>query len=181
MVQQFDRLVERAKASALAVAGIFGVLFGAAPALAQSAEPARTSIQTIDSGWQVICRPRVNDRTKLNCSLLYEIAAASDRSRILSVEILRNDKNSSLVIATPLGVSLKDGLELSYPGADKNRLAFQGCQSNGCLVKQDMTPKMVDGIKASKTLAIEFVDAKGTKLRSELNMAGFVPAFAKAE
>ncbi len=156
-------------------------LLFAVPVMAQSGDgPAQQAVQTIDTGWQVICRPQTADRAKLACSMLYEIASAKDRTRILSIEIVKQEKLRKLVVAAPLGVSLKDGVEL-VAGAEKVKLAFSGCQTNGCIASSDLPQKTLDAFKTAKAVSFEFIDATGLKFRSEVSLVGFAPAFAKSE
>ena len=139
------------------------------------------SIQTADTGWQVICRSAAADRSKLGCSIVYETYSANDRVRLASVEIVKGEKSRVMVISAPIGVNLKDGLDVQVDGLKLSQIAFTHCLNNGCFASLDLTDTMVSTLKKGKVLSLAISDMQGAKIKSDISMVGFVPALTKAE
>ena len=153
-------------------------------ALAQSAPNADTkteSIQTADTGWQVICRSLATDRQKLTCSLTHEVFSANDRSRLVALEISKSDKGRALLVSTPMGVNLTSGVEVSLDGASPLKGQFSSCQGNGCVSVIELSDANIASFKKSKISAVSFSDLRGAKIKIDVSLAGIVPAFAKMD
>lgn len=152
-----------------------------AQAQAPAADNKPQSIQTIETGWQTICRSNAKDRTKMDCSVVHETLTANDRLRIAAVEIGKGEKGRLMVLTLPMGVSLRDGAEVTTDGANKLQAAYSGCQNNGCVATIDLADKALDTIKKGKTLSVSFSDAGGNKIKADVPLIGFTAAIAKAE
>ena len=161
-------------------------LFVTLPSYAQSTAPAEgasktQNIQTAETGWQVVCRFASQERTKLSCSMVYESYSASDRVRIASVEIAKAEKNRVMIVSAPIGVSLKDGMLVEIDNAKFGQLVYSHCQNNGCFASLDLTDAMVTNLKKAKVLSLSFFDLQGSKIKSDISLVGFGPAFDKSD
>jgi invasion protein IalB len=168
------------------ISGIIGVVLASVPAFAQQANNSdgsskTQSIQTAETGWQVVCRSATADRSKLACSMVYETYSASDRVRLASVEIVKAEKSRVMILSAPIGVSLKDGIELQADGAKLSQVAFSHCQSNGCFGSLELTDSMTNTLRKGKALSLSFADLQGSKIRSEISLAGFATAWTKSD
>lgn len=139
------------------------------------------NIQTAESGWQVICRPQQPERTKLDCSVIFETYTTNDRVRVASVELIRGDKGRTLIIAVPPGVSLKEGIEWMVDGGNRQILNFASCQTNGCFATLDLDAKGLDLLRKAKSVSTGFSDLQGSRVKVDISLAGFALALAKAE
>ena len=139
------------------------------------------SIQTAETGWQVICRPQQADRAKLDCSVVYETFTTNDRVRVAAVEIVKGDKGRTMIVSVPVGVNLKDGIELMVDGANRQALSFASCQANGCFATLDLDAKLVDMIRKGKNLSAGFSDGQGSKVKVDISLVGFNAAYLKSE
>jgi invasion protein IalB len=139
------------------------------------------SIQTAETGWQVICRPHQADRSKLDCSIVYETFTTNDRVRVTAVEIVKGEKGRTVIVSVPVGVNLKDGLELMIDGANRQALTYASCQSNGCFATFDMDAKLIDTIRKGKNLSVGFSDGQGSKVKVDISLVGFNAAFLKSD
>lgn len=157
------------------------------PVLAQAqapapvADPKSQSIQTADTGWQTICRPSAKDRAKQDCSVVHETFTTNDRMRIAALEFVKGEKGRVLVLSAPMGVSLKDGIEITIDGANKQQASFTGCQNNGCFASLDISDKTIDVIKKGKSLSVGFSDAQGSKVKADIALVGFTAAINRAD
>jgi invasion protein IalB len=139
------------------------------------------SIQMTETGWQVICRSLGQDRTKLGCSLLHESYSQQDRTRMMAVEIVKGDKNRSMIVTVPQGVSLKDGIEFGIDAAKQAQLPYTHCANNSCFAVLEMSEAVVNTLKKGKLLELSFQDLQGSKLKTDIPLSGFTQAQAKAD
>ncbi len=164
-------------------AALFGII-SLTGALAQPADVAVSkpqAVQTVDTGWQSVCRPSSRERNKLACNVAYDVVTSRERSRVLSIEILRQDAIVSLMVWTPLGVSLKSSINIAINGKDTLNAAFQYCQQNGCLARIDLPHKVLDSVRTAKDLSFEYADVQGAKIKTSVSMSGFSLAAAKSD
>ena len=171
-------LYSRALLSALLLASINA-------AVAQTANnegASRTqSIQTAETGWQVICRPQQADRAKLDCSMVYETFTTNDRMRVAAIEIVKGEKGRAIIVSVPVGVNLKDGIELMVDSGNRQVLSFASCQANGCFATMDLDAKLTEVIRKGKNLTAGFSDGQGSKVKVDISLVGFNAAFSKSE
>lgn len=139
------------------------------------------TIETIDTGWQVVCRPLPNDRSKLSCSMIYELVSAKDRSRIISLELVRRETATRMLVVVPLGIDLRNGVDVSGAGSDKFKMVLETCQAGGCMASRDMPGKTLEQWKSAKSIVLEYADPSGARFRSEISLAGFPGALARWE
>lgn len=154
-------------------------------ALAQAANNDGTSrtqsIQTAETGWQVICRATAQDRSKLGCSMIYETYSANDRIRLSSVEVVKTEKSRVMILSTPVGVSLKEGIEVQVDGVKLSQATYSHCQNNGCFGSLDLTDAITNTLRKGKSMSLTFADLQGSKIRSEISLQGFVSAWIKSD
>ncbi len=166
---------------------VLALVLSLLPVVAQAQAPAPAgdgksqNIQTADTGWQTICRPNAKDRAKQDCSVVHETFTTNDRLRIAAIEIVKAEKGRVMVLSAPMGVSLKDGIEISVDGANKQQASFTGCQNNGCFASIEIADKTLDVIKKGKALSVGFSDAQGNKVKADIALLGFTAAITRAE
>ena len=168
-----------------ALTGLF-VFLGIATASAQQSGTGEgasktQNIQTAETGWQVVCRAANQERTKLGCSLIHETYSAQDRVRLTSVEIIKAEKNRTMIVSVPQGVSLKEGIEFGIDGAKQNVLPYSHCANNTCFATLELTDAAVNGLKKGKALGLSFLDLQGSKIKTDIPLSGFVQSLAKAD
>jgi hypothetical protein len=86
-----------------------------------------------------------------------------------------------VIVSVPVGVNLKDGLELMIDGANRQALTYASCQSNGCFATFDMDAKLIDTIRKGKNLSVGFSDGQGSKVKVDISLVGFNAAFLKSD
>ena len=166
-------------------AGLF-VFLSSEHVAAQSKPAADTAtktqnIHTAETGWQVICRATSTDRTKLGCSVLHETFSTQERVRLTSVEVVRVEKNRSLLVSVPLGVSLKEGIEFGIDGQKVSTLLFSHCINTSCFASFDLNDTQINTLKKGKIMDLTFQDIQGNKIKTDIPLGGFAQALAKAE
>ena len=139
------------------------------------------NIQTAETGWQVVCRAANQERTKFGCSIIHETYSAQDRVRLTSVEIVKAEKNRTLIVSVPQGVSLKDGIELGIDGVKQSILTYSHCANNSCFATFDLADSGVTNLKKGKILELTFQDLQGSKIKTDIPLVGFAQALVKAD
>jgi len=123
-------------ASAIAVAALV------APVEAQQQQPG--TIRSNHGAWSVICDTPAGASTE-QCALMQNVIA-EDRPEVgLSVVVLKTaDRKAKILrILAPLGVLLKDGMELYVDGNNIGRAYFTRCFSEGCYVEVEIDEELM--------------------------------------
>jgi len=101
--------------------------------------------------WSVIC-DKPAGASEEQCALMQNVIA-DDRPEVgLSVVILKTaDRKSRILrILAPLGVLLKDGMELYIDNNNIGRAYFTRCFSEGCYVEVDIDDELLKVLRAGK-------------------------------
>lgn len=80
------------------------------------------------------------------------------------------------VIATPLGVQLTRGLQVSVDGREIDTVPFQICEANGCQAVLPMDAPVVDAFKAG-SMAEALVEVRGRDHPLPISLKGFTAGF----
>jgi len=132
----------------LAAAGL-AIIAPAAAALAQQPQPGTP--KSTHGAWSVIC-DKPAGASEEQCALMQNVIA-DDRPEVgLSVVVLKTaDRKSRILrILAPLGVLLKDGMELYIDNNNIGRAYFTRCFSEGCYVEVDIDDELLKVLRAGK-------------------------------
>ncbi|MCL6706194.1 invasion associated locus B family protein [Pseudomonas sp. R2.Fl] len=123
---------------------------GVAPALAQQAQPG--TIRSNHGAWSVICDTPAGSTVE-QCALMQNVIA-EDRPEVgLSVVVLKTaDRKARILrILAPLGVLLKDGMELYVDNNNIGRAYFTRCFSEGCYVEVEIDEELMKILRAGNS------------------------------
>tara|TARA_R110002020_G_scaffold135413_1_gene302335 strand:- start:1069 stop:1644 length:576 start_codon:yes stop_codon:yes gene_type:complete len=129
--------------------------------------------------WSIIC-DRPAGATTEQCALMQNVIA-EDRPEVgLSVVILKTaDRKAKILrILAPLGVLLKDGMELFVDNNNIGRAYFTRCFSEGCYVEVEIDDELMRILRAGKNAVFalrESVDQDRVGIPIELN--GFAAGY----
>ncbi|KJX89178.1 Invasion protein B [Agrobacterium tumefaciens] len=160
----------------LAAAGL-AIIAPAAAALAQQQPPGTP--KSTHGAWSVIC-DKPAGASEEQCALMQNVIA-DDRPEVgLSVVILKTaDRKSRILrILAPLGVLLKDGMELYIDNNNIGRAYFTRCFSEGCYVEVDIDDELLKVLRAGKNAVFalrESVDQDRVGIPIELS--GFAEGY----
>lgn len=164
---------------------------GAAPKGPQVQAPAPSSpapaspgaqpgnVKESHGSWSVIC-DRPAGATAEQCALMQNVIA-EDRPEVgLSVVVLKTaDRKAKILrILAPLGVLLKDGMELYVDNNNIGRAYFTRCFSEGCYVEVELDDELMRILRAGKNAVFalrESTDQDRVGIPVELN--GFGPGY----
>ena len=137
----FHRLARLGLLAAGLVAAAGGTAFGQ--------QPQPGTVRSNHGAWSVICDTPAG-ATAEQCALMQNVIA-DDRPEVgLSVVVLKTaDRKAKILrILSPLGVLLKDGMELYVDGNNVGRAYFTRCFSEGCYVEVEIDDQLMKILRA---------------------------------
>jgi invasion protein IalB len=161
---------------------------GAAPKTGQNAQqapqgpgtPAQPgNVKENHGAWSIICDKPAGASTE-QCAMMQNVIA-EDRPEVgLSVVVLKTaDRKARILrILAPLGVLLKDGMELYVDSNNIGRAYFTRCFSEGCYVEVEIDDELMRILRAGKNAVFalrESADQDRVGIPIELN--GFGPGY----
>lgn len=151
----------------------------AAPGAAPSAAPPAGTVRGNHGAWSILC-DRPAGASAEQCALMQNVIA-EDRPEVgLSVVVLKTaDRKAKILrILAPLGVLLKDGMDLFVDGNNIGRAYFTRCFSEGCYVEVEIDEELMKILRAGKNAVFalrESVDQDRVGIPIEL--AGFADGY----
>ncbi len=137
------------------------------------------NVKESHGAWSVIC-DRPAGASAEQCALMQNVIA-EDRPEVgLSVVVLKTaDRKARILrILAPLGVLLKDGMELYVDNNNIGRAYFTRCFSEGCYVEVEIDEELMRIMRAGKSAVFalrESSDQDRVGIPVELN--GFGPGY----
>jgi invasion protein IalB len=150
-----------------------------APGAAPSAAPPAGTVRGNHGAWSILC-DRPAGASAEQCALMQNVIA-EDRPEVgLSVVVLKTaDRKAKILrILAPLGVLLKDGMDLFVDGNNIGRAYFTRCFSEGCYVEVEIDEELMKILRAGKNAVFalrESVDQDRVGIPIEL--AGFADGY----
>ncbi|KGD86026.1 MULTISPECIES: invasion associated locus B family protein [Rhizobium/Agrobacterium group] len=118
---------------------------------AQKPQPPAGNVRENHGAWSIIC-DRPAGASAEQCALMQNVIA-EDRPEVgLSVVVLKTaDRKAKILrILAPLGVLLKDGMELYVDNNNIGRAYFTRCFSEGCYVEVEIDDELMRILRAGK-------------------------------
>jgi invasion protein IalB len=147
----------------------------ATPALSQQPQQQPGSIRSNHGAWSVIC-DKPAGASEEQCALMQNVIA-EDRPEVgLSVVVLKTaDRKARILrILAPLGVLLKDGMELFVDGNNIGRAYFTRCFSEGCYVEVEIDEELMKILRAGKAAVFALREsADQDRVGIPIELAGF--------
>nr|WP_236774788.1 invasion associated locus B family protein [Agrobacterium tumefaciens] len=160
----------------LAAAGL-AIIAPAAAALAQQQPPGTP--KSTHGAWSVIC-DKPAGASEEQCALMQNVIA-DDRPEVgLSVVVLKTaDRKSRILrILAPLGVLLKDGMELYIDNNNIGRAYFTRCFSEGCYVEVDIDDELLKVLRAGKNAVFALREAVDQdRVGIPIELSGFAEGY----
>ncbi|MGF0537008.1 invasion associated locus B family protein [Agrobacterium sp. ES01] len=167
----FSRFASIAIASLLAVSAVLG------PASAQQAQPG--TVRSNHGAWSVICDMPAGSSVE-QCALMQNVIA-EDRPEVgLSVVVLKTaDRKAKILrILAPLGVLLKDGMELYVDGNNIGRAYFTRCFTEGCYVEVEIDDELMKILRAGKSAVFALREsADQDRVGIPIELTGFAEGY----
>ena len=168
---RFDMLARWGVAAALALS------VGIPAASAQQAQPG--TIRSNHGAWSVICDKPAGSTVE-QCALMQNVIA-EDRPEVgLSVVVLKTSDRAARIlrILAPLGVLLKDGMELYIDGNNIGRAYFTRCFSEGCYVEVEIDEELMKMLRAGSNAVFALREsADQDRVGIPIELSGFGPGY----
>lgn len=122
-----------------------------APA-SQSSPAAPGTVRESHGAWSILCDKPAGSSVE-QCAMMQNVIA-DDRPEVgLSVVVLKTvDRKARILrILAPLGVLLKDGMDLFVDGNNIGRAYFTRCFSEGCYVEVEIDDELLKILRAGKS------------------------------
>lgn len=146
----------------------------AAPALAQENEQQQQS-------WRSHCSGPERDVAKLNCRLELSVIVEESRQLLikLTISVPAVPRTPSMMVQTPLGLKLSEGVRLTVDDNEPHSHPVQTCEANGCYagfkLNSDLSTEMAQGNK----LVVAFNNLNGRTVDVTVPLSGFSDAMAR--
>ncbi len=129
--------------------------------------------------WSIIC-DRPAGASAEQCALMQNVIA-EDRPEVgLSVVVLKTaDRKAKILrILAPLGVLLKDGMELYVDNNNIGRAYFTRCFSEGCYVEVEIDDELMRILRAGKNAVFALREsADQDRVGIPIELSGFSPGY----
>lgn len=164
-------------AAPLALLTPFMIVVGAgaqtAPAgQAGSTAPVRTETVVYDN-WVVTCRDRLEKGSKKTCSASMQIKDSKSNNIVLVWQVGRNPAGEPThVIRTPLGVRLKDGVQVALGGGKPRKLDYASCSQQGCEAIAPFEDGLSKELAGAKEAVVSFTLANGQAINVTVPLNG---------
>jgi invasion protein IalB len=137
------------------------------------------NVRESHGAWSIIC-DRPAGATAEQCALMQNVIA-EDRPEVgLSVVVLKTaDRKARILrILAPLGVLLKDGMELYVDNNNIGRAYFTRCFSEGCYVEVEIDEELMRIMRAGKSAVFALRESSDQdRVGIPVELEGFGPGY----
>lgn len=138
-----------------------------------------SNVKANHGAWSIIC-DRPAGASADQCALMQNVIA-DDRPEVgLSVVVLKTaDRKAKILrILAPLGVLLKDGMELFVDNNNIGRAYFTRCFSEGCYVEVEIDDELMRILRAGKSAVFALREsADQDRVGIPIELTGFAPGY----
>lgn len=141
--------------------------------------PSPGNVRENHGAWSIICDRPAGASTE-QCALMQNVIA-EDRPEVgLSVVVLKTaDREAKILrILAPLGVLLKDGMELYVDNNNIGRAYFTRCFSEGCYVEVEIDDQLMRILRAGKSAVFALREsADKDRVGIPIELTGFAEGY----
>ncbi len=163
------------KSTALAAAAAI-----AAMAVLVPASDAATRLQKTFGNWQVDCTERDANAPKV-CSLQFALVNKNDKQVVFSWTVVRKDAESEsnkVVVRTPTGVLLADGVSIGFEGTEPVKVNYYTCGPRFCFAEFDFSDQWAKALSSKEKVVVSYKAVNGTPLKHEIDLKQFPEGLA---
>lgn len=156
-----------------------GIALLAASAAIALMEPAcaTTRVQKTFGGWSVDCAEQ--DSGSKACSLQYALVTQKDKRPVFSWTIIggKDGEPSKVLLRTPTGVLLTDGINIGLDGADPVKINYLTCGSQACIAQFDLTEQWLKTLGSYPKVLVSYKSISLKPIRHEIDLKKFGDAY----
>ncbi|MCK0209876.1 invasion associated locus B family protein [Starkeya koreensis] len=139
---------------------------------AESAAPVRTETTVFDN-WVVTCRAKLEKGAKRSCAAALKVTESKSQKTVLLWQIGQDAAGApAYLIRTPLGVRIKDGVQIVINKGKPRKVDFASCTSNGCEATGTFDDAFAKELTAAKEVMASFVLTTGQTVQIALPIGG---------
>jgi invasion protein IalB len=86
------------------------------------------------------------------------------------------DDDLVMVLRTPLGFLLGEGIAVAVDGREIGRLAFLTCEADGCVAPIRVADGFRSALRAGREMTLTFVPRSGDPVTARYSLIGFIAA-----
>jgi invasion protein IalB len=124
--------------------------------------------------WSIACLP--NQAGQSECLMFQDIIADGTDQSIMRVTVVKTPR-SVLIVTTPLGVILPQGLILAIDQQEASRMQYQICIEPGCRAQIELAPELVQRLKSGVGATVTIVGPNGQPIAVPVSLKGFTAAY----
>ncbi|MEX2035766.1 MAG: invasion associated locus B family protein [Xanthobacteraceae bacterium] len=158
---------ESGRLYALALGLVFLMAIGPLEARAQEAPQ-------VYEHWSIVCN--ANQAGQRECLMYQDIIADGTDQSIMRVTVVKTPQ-SALIVTTPLGVILPQGLILAIDQQEASRMQYQICIEPGCRAQIDLAPELVQRLKSGVGATVTIVGPNNQPIAVPVSLKGFTAAY----
>lgn len=153
------------------------LLAGAPAALAQQAPaaakaPVRTETTVFDN-WVVTCRASIEKGAKKTCVATMKVTESKSKKAVLIWQIGQDKLGApTYLLRTPLGVRLKDGVQITIGKGKPRKLDYASCGRTGCEAIGPFEDAFGKELMTAKEVVASFVLSNGQTVNVTLPITG---------
>jgi invasion protein IalB len=156
--------------------GMAVLVLGAASVLVLPAAAA-TRVQKTFGGWRVDCTEK--DDGKTACALQYALVTQKDKRPVFNWTIIpgQKDKSNRVLLRTPTGVLLAEGVKVGIEGAEPVKINYLTCGPKACIAEFDLTDQWLKALGSYPKAIVAYTAVNRETIRHEIDLAKFGDAF----
>lgn len=166
-------------AAALAV---FVLSAGVTPAAAQTDAENGAAQQQARQPWSVQCSATARE-APVDCAI-EQRAVVSENGRLLTqltIRVPADTRKPVMMVQTPLGPFLPEGISLDVDGGDAVKLDYQTCDANGCYAGSPVSDQLLQSMFRGQKLNLTIRALNKQEIKIPLELTGFTAAYRKIQ
>jgi invasion protein IalB len=137
----------------------------------QSALASANVTRSAFEAWSLVCRNPAGER---RCVLFIAVADSQRKQVLLTFSIARTPQNMPvLVVDTPAGVLVDQGMTVTADGAEPFRIPVQSCGPQRCRAVTDLTPSLQAALESAAVTSVTYTKVDNQQSTFNLPTRGF--------
>ena len=151
----------------------------AAPAPA-APDQTTSSVAAAGGNWRVECS---SDAQALDCRAIQQIVTRENNQLIagLVVRVPAETKKPVMMVQTPLGVMVSEGVDLIVDDGKPERFKIQTCNQQGCFVGTPVAEPLLAAMQTGKQLRLIFRNGNSQAITVTMPLTGFSLVYDKVK
>lgn len=158
------------------LAGVPAALAQTAPAAPPAPNAAKAPVRTettVFDNWVVTCRSSIEKGAKKTCVASMKVTESKSKKTVLLWQIGQDKAGvPTYLLRTPLGVRLKDGVQITIGKGKPRKVDYASCGRGGCEAIGPFEDAFGKELTTAKDVVASFVLSNGQTVKVTLPMAG---------